>query len=177
MPVQADQLHIVYYPAPILRKVADPVPLTPGQPASAEVQAVVQRMFVLMHELKGVGLAAPQVGLPWRLFVANPTGNPEDNLAFLNPLLSNPARETAPHEEGCLSIPGVNGDITRPVSITLDAIDPNGNPIHLEATDLLARIIQHETDHLNGILILDRMTPMDRMANRRTLADLERAAR
>ncbi len=168
MSIQPAALRIVRYPDPALRRVADPVPQV-----SDEVRAVAERMRHLMHEANGVGLAAPQVGLPWRLFVANPTGAADDDRVYINPVLSGPGRETAHAEEGCLSIPDVRGAITRPVAITIDALNERGEAIHDQADDLLARIWQHETDHLDGVLILQRMTPADLRANRRALEALE----
>lgn len=174
MPVDPAKLRIVHYPNPVLRERARELPtVTP------EVQAVARRMVEIMHELRGVGLAAPQVGLAWRLFVANP-GEREDagdaapgDRVYINPVLTNPSRDTASREEGCLSIPGVNGDITRPAAITIRALDVNGQPFEETADGLLARIWQHETDHLDGMLIIDRMPPVDRRANVRALRDLE----
>jgi len=129
-----------------------------------------------MHEARGVGLAAPQVGLPWRLFVANPTGEPGDDRVYINPRLSNPSRETSTHDEGCLSLPNITGEITRPTRITIDALDEQGQPFQLTSDELPARVWQHETDHLDGILILDRMPAIDKVANKQAVIDLEQAA-
>jgi peptide deformylase len=169
MPVKPQHLHIVHYPHPALRAKAKLV-----AEVNEEVRAVAGRMIELMHEAKGVGLAAPQVALGWRMFVANPTGNPEDNRLYINPVLSKPSVDTGPREEGCLSIPGVYGQIMRPLAITITATDLEGNTFTDSSDELLARIWQHETDHLDGVLILDRMTPSDKDANRRQLRQLER---
>ena len=170
-PVNPDTLKIVLYPDPVLRRPCEPV-----QGATDEVRAVARRMLDLMHEARGVGLAAPQVGLSWRLFVANPTGEPEDDRVFINPILSNPSPQTHTHEEGCLSIPHVTGDITRPLGITVDATDEHGGPVQLTSDELAARVWQHETDHLDGVLILDRMPAIDKVANRQAVLELEQAA-
>jgi peptide deformylase len=127
-----------------------------------------------MHEAPGVGLAAPQVGIPWRLFVANPTGEPADDRAFINPVLSRPSREMHDRDEGCLSLPEITAQIRRPKAITVTATDLDGREFALTSDDLPARIWQHETDHLDGVLIIDRMTPMDRLANARKLKELEK---
>jgi peptide deformylase len=161
-------LKIVYYPDPVLRQKASPV-----AGVTDEVRAVAQRMLELMHEARGVGLAAPQVGLSWRLFVANPTGEANDDRVYINPELTQPTRYTDRHEEGCLSIPGVNGQIMRPTGVRIEATGINGEKIVDESEELLARIWQHETDHLDGVLIIDRMTPVDLKAARRGLASLE----
>ena len=170
MPVPVEQLRIVHYPATVLRKKARPV-----EAVTDEVRAVAQRMIELMHEARGVGLAAPQVGLDWRMFVADPTGgdDPAASRVFINPVLSEPSRETHTREEGCLSLPGVNGDITRPLGITVRALDEQGQPFELTSNDLSARIWQHETDHLDGVLIIDKMPPTDRLANKRAIRELE----
>ena len=169
MAVDVDSLRIVHYPDPVLRQKAQDVP-----EVTDEVRAVAAKMIELMHEARGVGLAAPQVGLPWRMFVANPTGEPEDNGVFINPQLVDPGRDTDAREEGCLSLPNVRGDITRPTTITLRALDEGGQPVELTGSDLPARVWQHETDHLDGVLIIDRMPAMDRMANRKAIKELEK---
>lgn len=168
MAVDVDHLRIVHYPDPVLRQRAREVPRVDD-----EVRAVAARMIELMHEARGVGLAAPQVGLSWRMFVANPSGEPGDNRVFINPVLRDPSRETEAREEGCLSLPGVNGEITRPTAITIDALDENGRPFSLTSDALPARVWQHETDHLDGVMIIDRMPAIDRVANKRALRDLE----
>lgn len=170
-PVDPEKLKIVLYPDPVLRQVAEPVPeVTEG------VQRVAQRMLELMHEARGVGLAAPQVGLAWRLFVANPTGEPGDDRVFINPKLTDPGTQTHTRDEGCLSLPNITGDITRPLQITIHALDELGRPFHLTSDELAARVWQHECDHLDGVLILDRMPAIDKVANRQAVLDLEEAA-
>jgi len=168
MPVKVEELDIVHWPDPVLRRKAAPVPqVTP------EVREVARRMIELMHELEGVGLAAPQVGLPWRLFVVNATGDPGDDLVFINPQLLDPSDETALHTEGCLSIPHVTAEIRRPKAITVRALNLDGEAFTLTSDELPARIWQHETDHLDGVLIIDRMGPLDKLATRRALKELE----
>ena len=169
MGLDFDQLRIVTYPAPVLRGRAEPV-----ETFNDQIRAVAGRMLELMHEAPGVGLAAPQVGLAWRMFVANPTGQPSDDWVIINPVLSNPAKETEDREEGCLSLPEVNGTIRRSRSISVEGLDLDGNPFQHRAEDLFARIIQHENDHLDGVLIIDRMPEIDRLANRRVLRELEK---
>ena len=171
MGIDPQTLRIVHYPDPVLRVPADPVPFV-----TDEVRDVAQRMIQLMREAPGVGLAAPQVRVQWRLFVANPTGRPEDDRVFINPVLSDPSREAEDCEEGCLSLPGVTGTIRRPRAITIEALGLDGRTFRLRSDELPARVWQHECDHLEGVLILDRMAPVDRMANERTLRELDRAA-
>ena len=133
-------------------------------------------MIVLMHEAEGVGLAAPQVGLAWRLFVARGEGEDDPDEVFINPELELDG-DLVVREEGCLSVPNVTAEIRRPTAVTLTALDRDGRQITRQDADLLARVWQHEVDHLNGVLIIDRMSPMDRIATRRTLKSLEAAAR
>ena len=161
-------LSVVFYPAPVLRQIAAPL-----AEVSDHVRAVALRMIDLMYEARGVGLAAPQVGLPWRMFVANPTHEPGEDRVFINPVLREPAAVTAPHDEGCLSLPQVTVEVTRPTGVTIDALDLEGQPFTLTSDDFPARVWQHEFDHLNGVLILDKMTRLDRMANKRAIQELE----
>jgi peptide deformylase len=163
-------LKVIHYPDPRLRKVAAPIPRI-----TDEVRAVAARMIELMRLERGVGLAAPQVGLSWRLFVANPSGDPGDDRVFVNPVLGDAGQEVEPYEEGCLSLPDIRAQIRRPRRISVHALDLEGKPFTLVSDALPARVWQHETDHLDGVLILDRMTVMDKLANRRRLRELEEA--
>ncbi len=171
MAVDATQLRIVTYPAAVLRQKATAV-----EQVDDQVRQVAAKMIALMHEAHGVGLAATQVGLTWRMFVTNPTGEPGDDTVFVNPVLRQPDRELDSAEEGCLSLPDIRAPIQRPVSITVEAQDLQGQTFEVTSSELAARIWQHETDHLDGILILDRMSHIDRIANRRAIKQLERDA-
>ena len=116
-------------------------------------------MFALMYESKGVGLAANQVGLPFRFFVVNPSGDPEkkeEEEVFINPIISS-RRGMEFHEEGCLSLPKIYSDVERPLEITIDAFDLNGQSRKRKIKDFLARVIQHEYDHIEGFLFTDRI--------------------
>lgn len=162
-----NRLRIVHFPDPILKKPAKEV-----AEIDAEVIAVARRMLELMREAKGVGLAAPQVGLSLRLFVCNPTGEPGDDLICVNPVLSrlDGAEEK---EEGCLSIPGATVTMRRAMRVTLYARDLEGRLFQREGVDLPARIFQHEMDHLDGKLIIDNMSASDAIANRKVLKQLK----
>lgn len=122
---------------------------------------MVEQMFELMYSHEGVGLAANQVDLPYRLFVANPSGDPKNKdaeFAFINPVLrSGKGQEEG--EEGCLSIPGVLGPVVRKEKITIEAYNLKGESFIGELDGLFARIAQHEVDHLDGKLFIDRLTP------------------
>ena len=171
MPIDPLRLRIVTYPDPVLRQPADPV-----AEVSDEVRAVAHRMIELMHEAPGVGLAAPQVGLPWRMFVANPTGEPGNDRVFINPEVADASRDVTAMEEGCLSLPEIRGEVQRPRRVTVRATDLEGERFELTSEELPARVWQHEIDHLDGVLIIDKMTRMDRLANRRPLKALEAGA-
>lgn len=162
-------LRILHYPNPILRQPARTV-----ETFDEGLAELARRMLVLMHELQGVGLAAPQVGVSIRLFVCNPTGEPRDDLVAVNPVLTDlSGAEEKP--EGCLSIPGVTVQMRRAFRACLRAQDARGAALELSGEDLRARVWQHETDHLNGVLIIDRMSEADEIANRRALKALRGA--
>lgn len=121
---------------------------------------MVAQMFELMYEHEGVGLAANQVDLPYRLFVANPSGDRENKEAehvFINPVLKG-GKGQVEGEEGCLSIPEVLGPVVRKEKITVEAYNLKGEQFIGEVDGLFARIVQHETDHLDGKLFIDRLS-------------------
>jgi peptide deformylase len=164
-----------------LRRRASDVPL------SSEVRDVAQAMIRLMAEEDGIGLAAPQVGLSWRLFVTHvvpgdgrsltdepPTCEAKPRV-YINPVLSAPEGGVEPYEEGCLSLPEIRGNVFRPPVITITATDVEGNRFTQRAGGLLARCWQHEMDHLDGVLIIDKMPPTFRMRAKPILQDLEAA--
>jgi peptide deformylase len=162
-----DKLAIVHYPDPRLRQPCEPVVVF-----DEELAALADRMMDLMVQNKGVGLAAPQVGVLKRLLVVSPSGQREDAMALVNPVIRD--REgNVEAEEGCLSLPGINVRVRRARRCRVEAVDVQGNPLNFEGEELPARIWQHETDHLDGVLIIDRMGPADRMAVRKTLRALE----
>ena len=136
----------------VLREKAMPI-----EKVTDEIKTLIGDMFETMVEANGVGLAAPQVGKKLRLFVA--AADDDVKRVFINPQIVSTSEEVGDYEEGCLSIPGVYESIRRPVRVTVQALDENGKPFTLEADGLLARIIQHETDHLDGILFIDRGNP------------------
>lgn len=136
----------------VLRQKCEPVKM---DEINDELRALLDEMFETMISANGVGLAAPQVGIAKRFFVLQS----DDNVrrVFINPEIIKTSEETAGYEEGCLSLPGFSENITRPVKISVSAINENGKPFVIEDADgLLARIIQHENDHLDGILYIDR---------------------
>ena len=162
-----DDLRIILYPDPRLKKQSSRVEVIDDN-----LKQLASRMFELMRKARGVGLAAPQVGHNIRLFVMNHTGKPEDDRVYVNPVLSDAAGEEEA-EEGCLSLPGINIDVNRSHTLRMQAQTIDGQPIDEVGEDYIARIWQHETDHLNGILLLDRMGPMAKIAHRKTIKELE----
>ena len=165
-----DELRVILYPDPRLRKKSAPV-----TKFDESLQQTASRMLELMREHKGVGLAAPQVGLNIRLFVVNPTGNPEDDRVYVNPVLSE-AEGDEESEEGCLSLPEITVDVIRPTErVLMRAKDLTGKPFEEVGEGFITRIWQHELDHLNGVLILDRMGPVAKLAYRKKLKELEEA--
>ena len=161
------EMRIVHYPDPVLRKASTEV--TDFGP---ELQTLAHRMFELMRGAEGVGLAAPQVGVPIRLFVCNTTGQPEDDLICVNPRFTE-MTGSAESEEGCLSVPGVTATKRRAARVLMQAQDVSGRPFKAEAEGLTARVWQHENDHIDGRLILDGMSPSDEIANRRAVKQLK----
>jgi peptide deformylase len=162
-----EELKIIKYPDPRLKKMSRAVTNFDGK-----LKALAARMFELMREARGVGLAAPQVGENIRLFVMNPTGDPKDDQIYVNPDLSE-AEGSEEGEEGCLSLPGINVTIVRDKSLKLKAQDVEGNAVELAESGYIARIWQHEFDHLNGIMLTDRMGSVAKLTNRKTLKELE----
>jgi len=117
---------------------------------------LVDAMFETMEASDGVGLAAPQIGLGQRLFVVD-TRQEEGRFVFINPEIIETSVEQTTYEEGCLSIPQMFSHITRPSEVTVQAQDLKGKPFTVKASGLLARVIQHENDHINGVLFIDHM--------------------
>ena len=153
------------YPDPALRIRANEV-----DEVDEAVADLVERMTRLMLEARGVGLAAPQIGVLRRVLVYQ-TGEDEPLVALVNPRLVSSSEEAETADEGCLSLgaASVVVPVSRPVSVTVEATTPAGEPVTVDAEGLEARVIQHELDHLDGVLILDRTAPQER---REALAQL-----
>ncbi len=160
-------LRITLFPDPILRKACAPV-----REFGGDLKSLADRMLVLMREAKGVGLAAPQIGLSIRLFVCNVTEDAANDMVFVNPVFEE-RTGAIDAEEGCLSIPGVNVMMRRATRVVMKAYDAYGKSFERTDEQLLARVWQHETDHLDGKLIVDNMSATDEIANRRALKQLE----
>lgn len=166
---QERTLSVVVHPHPTLRLKSKPIVRVDDQ-----LRDFVKQMFGLMYESKGVGLAANQVNLPLQLFVINPAGKPDEGeeMVFINPVLSKPkGSESA--EEGCLSLPGVYGEVVRAAEIDVEAYTHMGQRIKFRASGYLARILQHENDHLQGTMFFDRMSPARRTEIDDLIAEFE----
>jgi len=164
---KVDKLRVVYYPDPVLKKICTEV-----EKFGPRLRELTDRMLALMHAGDGVGLAAPQVGLSIRLFVCNATGEPGDDLVCVNPRFAE-LTGAAEGEEGCLSLPGVHVTMRRATRAVMQAQDVAGRSFELVGEDLKARVWQHESDHLDGHLIVDNMAPTDEIANRRAVRQLK----
>jgi peptide deformylase len=140
---------------PVLKSEAAPVTDVDGK-----LVRLVDEMFQVMYEAPGIGLAAPQIGVQKQLFVYDIGDGP---VTLVNPVIVESRGEWV-YEEGCLSIPGLYVEMLRPKEVLLRAHDLDGNELEVEADELLARLLQHELDHLHGVLMFDRMTPEQRRA-------------
>lgn len=166
--LEGKQLEIFKYPAPVLKKVAKPV-----TEFNAELKELVKNMLFTMYHAPGIGLAAPQVGVSIRMFVLDiwydrekvtlHDGSEEFRLSnfqpmvFINPVFKNKQGEQM-YEEGCLSVPGIYEEVKRAELVTVEFQDIDGNHLELEADELLSVCLQHENDHLDGIVFVERLS-------------------
>lgn len=150
-------MDILAHPNPALRQPAEPV----DPAADDSLRPLAARMARLMYEAPGIGLAATQVGVQKRLIVFDLD---EQLVALCNPEIAERSEETETDEEGCLSLPGITVPVERASRVVCTALDLDGEPVRIEADGLYARLLQHETDHLDGVLIIDRATPEERRA-------------
>jgi peptide deformylase len=148
-------LEIITYPHPTLRRVSKPL-----RRVDNDLRRQIREMFDLMYAAKGIGLAANQVNLPLRFFIVNLEAKPDagEEWVFINPVISLPRGGSEELEEGCLSLPGLYGPVVRPKQIRINAYSLEGKEIKVDASGLLARCIQHEFDHIEGVLFPDRMS-------------------
>lgn len=163
-------MQIVRYPHPTLRHTSKPL-----KRVDAGLRRIVAEMIELMYQEDGIGLAANQVDLPYRVFVLNPTGNPqqkEHEYVFINPVILR-RQGSSEAEEGCLSFPGIHANVRRPEKIAVSAYDLQGEEMHLELDGLFARAVQHEYDHLEGVVFIDRLSEPAKLAVREALGELE----
>lgn len=166
-------MDVVRYPGPVLRRGGKKV-----ETFDATLTQIAGDMLETMYAQRGVGLAAPQVGLELELLVLNPTGDREDRseeMALVNPeILERKGREFG--DEGCLSFPGLYAEVERALRIKVRYQDLDGVVQERVFTDFLARIVQHEVDHLRGVLFVDRLSAVEKLRIKHDLADFERRA-
>lgn len=167
-------MRIVHYPHPALRHRSQPIRCVDKQ-----LHLQIGEMKELMYQAKGLGLAAPQVALPYQLLVMNITGDPnqpEREEVFLNPGIVE-RKGSVEDEEGCLSFPGLYQKIRRAKSVKIQAYNLKGELVERVVSDLEARAWQHEIDHLNGVLFIDMMGPIARLSSRSSVKNFEREFR
>jgi peptide deformylase len=165
-------MKIVHYPHPALRHPGKAV-----MTIDKDLRLQIGQMMDCMYEAKGLGLAAPQVALPYQLLVMNVTGDPNQKdreEVYLNPVIVD-KKGTMDGEEGCLSFPGLFQKVRRAKTVKIHAYDLKGNKVEMVASDLEARAWQHEIDHLNGVLFIDKMGLLAKLASRSSLKDFEYA--
>ena len=163
-------MDILPYPNPALRWKSKTI-----QEINDDLRRVVAEMFELMYAAKGIGLAANQVGLPYRLFILNLSADPDlkdEEIVFLNPDILK-RKGTTEGEEGCLSFPGMYGQVKRAAKIEVEAFDLNGECFEYALDELAARAVQHESDHLDGVLFIDRMSETARRELEPVIGDFE----
>lgn len=127
-----------------------------------DLRKLVNKMYDTMYKAGGIGLAAPQVGVMKRLVVLDILHYEGPKIALINPVIKSRSRLTDIHEEGCLSVPGIRGDVVRSKKIEIEAWDVEGKTVVLKAREMFARVVQHETDHLDGILFIDHLDELGR---------------
>lgn len=151
-------LEIRFYGDPVLRKTALPVTVF-----DSNLKRFVDEMIEAMIEKDGVGLAAPQVGEPVRIAVIDTTGGEQEPIVLINPEFTYKSEELVEAEEGCLSLPGIDLNVTRPKIVSIKAFNSEGKELIISnAEGLLARALQHEIDHLNGIMIVDHISHLQK---------------
>lgn len=162
-------MKIVQYPHPTLRHKSKSI-----QRVDKKLKAMVEEMFELMYEANGVGLAANQVDLPFRLFIVNLAAKKDEGeeLVFINPVVSN-KKGSDEKEEGCLSLPGVYAPVKRPEKVTFNAYNLKGEELEAELDGLMARVVQHETDHLDGVMFIDKLSTTNSMTVQEEVAEFE----
>lgn len=142
---------------PVLRRRAEPV-----DQVDDEIRRLVRDMLETMHDADGVGLAAPQVGVALRVIVVDGLDPDQPGFALVNPRIVQASEERFREEEGCLSLPGLREIVERPARVVVEGTDPEAGERRVVAEGLLARVLQHEIDHLDGVLFTDRLSPLKR---------------
>jgi peptide deformylase len=165
--IDIEKCRITHYPASVLAGRARPV-----EKIDDTIRKLAEKMTDIMLEHKGIGLAGPQAGVPLRIFIISPDSTRENVKVYINPTVT-PTGELEAFEEGCLSVPGVYTKIRRYKKCRVTATDLDGKEFTLEAEGLLARALQHEYDHIEGMTIADRMGTAARITHRKQLKKLK----
>ena len=150
MPIVKMDSPVLHQKAKKVRKIDD------------SIQKLIDNMIDTVHDIEGLGLAAPQVGVPLQIVVIQ-LPDEEDVITLINPEVVKISDETEMMIEGCLSLPGYNADVKRSTSITVKARDRQGKPIRIKGEGLLAQVLQHETDHINGVVFVDHLESIDKL--------------
>ena len=150
MPIVKMDSPVLHQKAKKVRKIDD------------SIQKLIDNMIDTVHDIEGLGLAAPQVGVPLQVVVIQ-LPDEEDVITLINPEVVRISEETELMIEGCLSLPGYNADVKRSISITVKARDRQGKPIRIKGEGLLAQVLQHETDHINGIVFVDHLDSIEKL--------------
>ncbi len=173
-------LPVYLYGQPVLRE--ETVEVTPD---SEELPQLIEDLIDTLHEASGIGLAAPQIGRRERVFVVDLTALKDDleeahltvppqPMVFINPEVVWESPETAEYEEGCLSIPELRENVVRPASVRMQFLDQGFTPQEMQFDEFMARVVQHEFDHLEGVLFIDRLSPLKRRLLKRRLREVAR---
>lgn len=164
--MNVEQLQIITYPEKILSQ-----PTTPVQNITEETQKLIGQMAATMYAAPGVGLAAIQVGVDQSILIYDvaPKDQERELHVLINPRIIHTEGETISENEGCLSVPDLRSDVKRAAAVIVEGFDRDGKPVRLERDDFLAIVLQHEIDHLNGILFLDRISSLKRELYKRRI--------
>ncbi len=160
---------LVYYGNETLKSVANEV-----RDVNDKVIKIIDSMYNIMYKERGIGLAAPQIDIDKRIIVIDVENY---HGALINPIIKESSDKKEPYEEGCLSLPGIVSDIVRPSEVLVSGITPEGNEIELEADGLFARVLQHEIDHLNGMVFIDHLEDFERKELRFLLKKIKKMNR
>jgi peptide deformylase len=163
---------LIYYGHETLRRVAEEVANIDGK-----LIKLIDAMYNVMYRAKGIGLAAPQVDESRRVIVIDLDDRGDVSMELINPVIKQVSDKQEPYEEGCLSVPGISGNVIRPVGILVSGVNRDGKEIELEADGMLARVIQHEVDHLNGVLFIDRLADFEKSELRPELKQIKKLNR
>jgi peptide deformylase len=163
---------IVYYGNDILKTIADEV-----KNINQNIIDLIDNMYNIMYKAKGIGLAGPQVDVSRKIITIDTQNLGKQKFALINPVIVSRSDDLVPYDEGCLSFPGLSLEIMRPSNVTVKAITPDGKEIKIDADDILARVLQHEIDHINGIVFIDHLEDHIRKSLRPDLKKIKKLNR